>query len=342
MEATSELNESVSNKKIETTPIDILKYCAPQMEIAEALGVSTAYISQLIKSLGLKTYKHRRFSYLPSASARALFEAKSFKYPLKGVGAEIIAVQMLKGGAGKTANANNLALRLHHFGARVLLMDMDPQGNSTSTWIPDGLDINVFADVIEKNVSIEDAIITLSEGFDLLPSNFDNTGLDNIIYKYQKNMATFVLNEIEHLRDKYDYIIVDCNPSLSAINTSISLASDKIIVPLNPDKHSADGLDKVINAFSDMELNFKQKLDYRLLLTKFDLRTTTGQEYLLKYATAHSDKTFKTVIRDSKDYATTLLKESTLFLLRESILKEDYDRLAREVLGLQLEPSTKN
>lgn len=308
------------------------KHCLAQIELSAAIGTSDAYISQLVRSLNLRILKYKKLSFLPSSSVRAALLAKGHKYPES---CKVIAIQMLKGGAAKTATATHLAMRLNQFGARVCLLDMDPQGNASSYFGIARKGVKTFADVAAGNCTLGEALIPVAENLAVLPSNFSNASIDLVMFTQKSNPAAFVSEHIDEIRAHFDYIIIDCNPSLSIFNASITRAADEIILPVNPDESSIESLGNVFDEFAKIGKQDKRKINYKILLTKFDLRNNTSRNYLVKMTTEQTDHLYFTVIRFSNDYATSLATNTSVFMMKNSVLREDYDGLTREIMGLK-------
>lgn len=323
----SEINEI-------TLPVEKLKYCITQAELAAVTGVTTSYIGAWAKSKKLSVIRQKKHTLIPSSTARAFLEHRGYKFPQK-----VMAFQMLKGGSTKTTSAFNLAVRLNHYGAKVLVFDLDPQGNITGSLDVDTSDKNVFINVVEDGVDLKEVIVPISEGLDLIPSDFNNADLDFHITNKKKNPMKFISDHINQVKGDYDYVIIDCNPSLSTLNASIALASDTVTIPVNPDKYSKSGLEKMVEELGRIQSEYDKSPDYRILYTRYDARTSTSQFYLADFVTHHRDRMFKSVVRNTNDVTTAIHKHETVFQLKSSYAKEDYDTLTLEVLGLRKEES---
>lgn len=320
-----ETNEVMLNEKQ-------LRYCITQIELAEVLAITTSYIGTWAKSKKQPVIRQKKHTLLPSSTVRNFLLHRNYQYPKK-----VLAFQMLKGGSTKTTSAFNLAVRLNHYGARVLCVDLDPQGNLTTSFDVDTSDKNVFINVVEDNIPIDDVIVNVSEGLDLLPSDFNNASIDLIISKESANPATFIEDYISEVEDRYDFVIFDCNPSLSPLNTSIALASDQVVIPVNPDRYSKSGLEKTLEQLGRLGKSYRKEIPYSLLFTRYDARTATSQNYLVDFGSTYRDHMFKTVIRNTNDVQSAIHNKQTVFQLKSSYAKEDYDLLALEMLGLRKE-----
>ncbi len=269
---------------------------------------------------------HRRACVKP-LDVREILEKEGVKYQHR-----VISFQMLKGGVAKTTSALNFAIRANMYGARVLVVDLDQQANISFALGVEDPDLPVWVDVVEDKVSIEDAILEISESFHLLPSNLNNSVLDRVLLNGTRNLATSVSQRLKPLKKVYDLIVIDTAPNLSAINTSVACASDLVILPVTPDRFSLSGLSKTMEEFQDIRREFRVRFQERILFTKFDAREGSSRESLRQCHKAHGDKLMETFIRTSSEVKNQILSGRTLFDLK-SKPKEDYDLMTRELMG---------
>ena len=310
-----------------------LKYVLTQPELAKALGLRNQSISVQAGKLAVEGIKvGNRTAYSPS-SVRNILQDRGFKYPK-----QVLSFQMLKGGSTKTSSAFNLAVRLNQYGARVLVIDADAQGNMTSAL---GYQISgedtVLYNLVAGQAAIEDAIKPINEGLDLIPSDFDNSAIDLFLQTNRSNIKKFIRSLINPVLVKYDFVIFDCNPALSGLNISIALASDLVIVPVNPDPFSKMGLEKVLQEFERMGKDYDQVIDYRLLFTLYDAREAASRKYLIEFGSRYEDRMFGTIIKRNADVKTAIDQRKTIFDFRKASSRPDFDAFAVEVLGFQNE-----
>ncbi|MGE0633781.1 MAG: ParA family protein [Pseudobdellovibrionaceae bacterium] len=282
-------------------------------------------IQRLSESKGGK--KTGRKAVLGPSLVREYLEKKGHRFPKS-----IISVQMLKGGVAKTTTALNLGLRAHMYGARVLWVDMDQQANLTFALEKDKDEGPVWVDILEKKAKISEAVVSLADGLDLIPSNLNNSVLDRVLLAGHRNLAQAVKGPLSEIRENYDLVIFDTAPNLSAINTAVTLASDMVLLPINPDRFSLLGLNKNIDDLAQIRKEFSVNFEERILFTKFDGRETASHELLTKCIESFADRMMKSYIRTSTDVKNSIRSGKTIFDGKSSA-KEDYDLVTREILN---------
>lgn len=162
--------------------------------------------------------------------------------------AKIIAFANQKGGVGKTTTCVNIAACLAAMGKSVLLLDMDPQGNATSgVGIDKNLQLKTIYNVIDKDCYLEEAILpTEIENLDIIPATVDLAGAEISLVQMQSR-EHIVKNILSKIRDKYDFILVDCPPSLGLLTVNALSAADSIIIPIQCEFFALEGLSQLMN-----------------------------------------------------------------------------------------------
>lgn len=248
---------------------------------------------------------------------------------------KVIAVINQKGGVGKTTTAVNLAACLAYKGKKVLLIDSDAQGNASS-----GLGINknevklsTYDCLVDDNKINEAIIRTKYRNLSVLPATQELSAAD-IELSYEDNREYFIKKAIQHIKDDYDFIIIDSPPALGLLTINIMTASDTVLIPIQCEYYALEGLAQLITTIKMIKKRSNKELDIEgIVATMYDKRTNLSEQVYNEVKEHFPDKLYETVIPRN-----VRLSEAPSF--GEPIIKYDitsagaeaYFALARELM----------
>ena len=248
---------------------------------------------------------------------------------------KIIAIANQKGGVGKTTTTVNLAASLGVLEKKVLLIDADPQANATS-----GLGVDVDSiekgtyQLLEHTMSVDEVIIpTDSPNVDLVPAHIDLVAIE--IELVDKDNREYMMKEaLKNLGDRYDFVLIDCAPSLGLLTLNALTAADSVMIPIQCEYFALEGLGKLLNTVKSVQKIHNNDLDIEgMLLTMYDSRLRLSNQVVEEVKKHFADMVFDTIIQRN-----VRLSEAPSY--GESIIKYDasskgasnYLNLANEIL----------
>ncbi|WP_101930077.1 ParA family protein [Varibaculum cambriense] len=258
--------------------------------------------------------------------------------PLKSHGpARIIAMCNQKGGVGKTTTTINLAASLAEYGRKVLIVDFDPQGAATAGLGVNGndLDATIYNVLLDRNVNVEQVIHpTAIEGMDLVPANIDLSAAEiQMVNEVAREMA--LARALHPVSEKYDVILIDCQPSLGLLTVNALTAAHGVMIPMETEFFALRGVALLVETIEKVRdrLNPKLKID-GILATMVDTRTLHSREVMERLQEAFGDRVYQTVIRRTVKFpdASVATEPITTFAPSHPGAAA-YRQLAREVIA---------
>jgi len=252
----------------------------------------------------------------------------------------MIAIANQKGGVGKTTTTVNLAAGLADLGHRVLLLDMDPQGNAGSGF---GIDGNAIPqgiyEVLTGDLPLEAAIRSAGvDGVDLVPSGQRLIGAE--VELVQNPERERVLNRaLVGVRDRYEYLLADCPPSLGLLTVNTLTSADSVLIPIQTEYYALEGLTQLLNAIRLIQQSLNPRLDIEgILLTMFDARLNLSREVAAEARKFFEGRVYETVIpRNVRLSEAPSFGKPVLAYDRTCVGAQSYLDLAREVVSTQKE-----
>ena len=298
-------------------------------DLAHALNVTLQALHKQIKLKKFKHYKSANKTYFCHETVKPL---TNFKFEPK-----ILSFQIVKGGTGKTSLCLGVGVRASLYGAKTLIIDLDQQGNLTKACGVNPIDKPIMIDILNSDLDINNAIVNIFPGLDIVPSRIENALLDNYLMLKRLPLDRVYKDLLLPFKSKYDLILVDCPPALGSSVTAISLASDGIIAPVTPSEFSLAGLEITRKELATINKHFKASIALHPVINEYDTRTSLSNETLRHLVSSphYKDCLLRAVVRRSQEFENTLSKNISIFDgLAATTAKEDIDTLTKELLHI--------
>jgi chromosome partitioning protein len=221
-----------------------------------------------------------------------------FNWKVGDIVGKIIAVANQKGGVGKTTTSVNVSACLAYLGKRVLLVDIDPQGNATSGVGIEKADAEqCIYDVLVEDVEAKDVVkTTLVENLDIIPATIQLAGAEiELVPTISREVR--LKRALEPVTNLYDYIIIDCPPSLGLLTINALTASDSVLIPVQCEYYALEGLSQLLNTVRLVQKHLNSELKIEgVLLTMLDARTNLGLQVIEEVKKYFQEKVYQTIV----------------------------------------------
>ena len=212
---------------------------------------------------------------------------------------KIVSFSNQKGGVGKTTTCVNMAAYIASSGKKVLLLDIDPQGNATTGlgFSKSSLKKSVYNVLIDDEEKASDNILhTEVETLDLLPSNIDLAGAE-VELVYKRNREKILKNKLAEVKNNYDYIFIDCPPSLGLLTINALAAADSVIIPIQSEYYALEGLSQLMNSITLVKQHLNSALDVDgVVLTMYDSRSLIAKQIAEEIRKFFTRRVFEIVV----------------------------------------------
>ena len=321
----------MNNNNIETN-----EFSFPQSLLPMLTGTAASTISRLITQKNFPHVakygeKRKRYSF-------SIVQQICYQLITKGLTPEkkVQVFFNFKGGTGKTSLCHQISVYFALMGFKVLVIDCDPQAHLSYSLGFDEQDDNMtLYDVIVNNVPIEDTVKNVYPNFDCIPSNLSLTRLE-LPLNQKPNREKVFSKAIEPLKQKYDFIFIDTNPTISTVNRNVTLAADMLNVVCETQPYSLKGLEILVEEIKTFSQAMESDIYYKIIPNKYESKTSTSQEAIGTLRYDYKDNVMESVVRKCEDINISAKKRMPLlaFCTKSSIAFEDICDLGREMLAL--------
>jgi chromosome partitioning protein len=315
------------------------KFYFNQSMIAELINSSTATISRAIATLNLDPIQSD--GYKKKFDIECVKKITKFLYASNRqfIDQKIQVFYNFKGGTGKTSMCFQVATHLSILGYRVLCLDLDPQGHlSSAMGMAEDFGNETIYDVLINHIDINNIIVNVFEGLDFVPSNISLTRIE-VPLSIQNKREEKLKKVIESLKDSYDFILMDTNPTISTLNMNAIVASDRINIVCETQPFSLYGLRVLVNELKKFCEDMSINPSYCIIPNKYEIKTATAQEVLGALRSEYGDVVINTIVRKSEDINVSSKKKLpvSVFCKPRSTAFEDVMDLVHEIVRSSLD-----
>lgn len=246
----------------------------------------------------------------------------------------VISISNHKGGVGKTTSVVNIGAGLANKGRRVLLIDLDPQANLTISYGMAESEKHIY-DAHSKGEELKP--VNIRKNIDLIPASYNLTAAEMKLQKGEKDEDNYIATLIEPLKEKYEYIIIDCPPSLGILTLKAFAASNEVIIPIQPHFLAVKGLAKIIEVVNEIKASVNRKVEISaVFVTMFDRRRILHQDVLDTIIMYFDDRVLRAKIRNNIALAEAPTAGQDIFEYDSNCNGAyDYGRIVQEIIDME-------
>ena len=275
------------------------KFLLSQAMLAVMAKSSPSTISRIITKLDLKgsdSKERKKYNFTESRKLLREIIGKEFK-----INKKIQVFFNFKGGTGKTSICHQMAVHMSLFGYKTLAIDCDPQAHLTHVLGVEEEEENLtLYDIIVNNLPAREAITNIYPGLDLIPSDISLTRIESALSS-KPNREKTLDKALKPLKEEYDFIFFDTNPTISLLNQNATYCTDVINIVCETQPLSLKGLDILIRELNDFSRAMEVDIPYRIIPNKYESKTATSQEVLGSLHHDHRDTVMESIVRRSED-----------------------------------------
>ncbi|MBF0314610.1 MAG: ParA family protein [Oligoflexia bacterium] len=313
-------------------------YTMPLKEFCEIFTLSALEVHHFFQENNVELERIGSLIRITPENFELMLQARSL-----GKTKLVITSSCVKGGVGKTTLTNCLSAKISTYGHKTLMIDLDQQANLTSSFGVDS-SMGVYPTILDayrghfqgKKISIQDIVINITSHLAIIPANLEMASLDAEFSGKTENVGKFFKKLLQPIRDQFDIIWFDCPPALTKITSAAQAASDLVVIPINTDKFSLDGLDLTIDSIVTLHKNFDVNPEVKIVINKFDSRQKLGFQILsLVSQGEYKEYLSNTFIPVSKQMDNCIASKSNIWDPHfKGSAQDGLMELAQEIIGI--------
>ena len=294
-----------------------------------ASSISRYMSEKKVPAAGELTSSRKRYSFYETRKVLKNFVAEQLE-----VKEQIQVFFNFKGGTGKTSLCHQVAVHLALLGFKVLAIDCDPQAHLSMTFgLSEDAEDPTLHDVLINNVNIDTIIKSVYPGLDVIPSNLSMTTIE-VPFSQKPNREKLMQKILQPLRDKYDFILLDTNPTISNLNQSITYAADRLNIVCETQPYSLKGLEMLVREIEEFSRIMEHEINYCIIPNKYESKTVTSQETLGTLRHDYKENVLDSLVRKCEDINISAQKKMPIhsFVTLKSMALEDIKDLVNELV----------